>query len=51
MPVPGRGHPRDRPAAAIGGKVNLARQPTPRAPQRFPTGLGGRPPPLTSLQR
>jgi hypothetical protein len=35
------GDPGDRPAAAIGGKVNLARQPAPGPPERLPAGLGG----------
>ena len=36
------GDPGDRPAAAIGGKVSLARQAAPGPPERLSAGLGGR---------
>ena len=42
VPVPRRGHPRDRPAARVSGKVNLGGQPAAGTTERFPAGLRGR---------
>src|SRR3954449_3010445 len=39
VPLPGTGHPRDRPTPPVGGQVNLARQPAAGPADGFPARL------------